>query len=136
MEYKLSEGKTYDCLRKLEDEINESTDSKLIKAKIRTVGRVIHKFNSNIYEVLESNLSKKTKMKFAIYLKHQYKKSIFSNITKLTQNEKRWLNNFIVTKFRRLREIHLGEKTIFDFETEVFPVPEGKIAIITKIIND
>lgn len=117
MEYKLSEGNTYDCLKRLEEDIiNESVDLKSIKGKIRTVSRVIHKFNNDIYEVLESNLSKKTKMRFAIYLKHEYKKNIFSNITRLTQNEKRWLNNFIVAKFRRLREIHFKGKTLFDFE--------------------
>lgn len=92
----------YECLKWLFTKLNEEDN----RQGHRVASRLIHRYNKEFNAISRSNLDDKMKDKFLIRLKHEYKKSIFEdmNIKSLCHDDKRDLNNFVVTKWRRWRE--------------------------------
>lgn len=71
------------------------------KHKERAVMRFVNNYNSCFKDVLNSDMSAKTKRKVFTWMKREYKNRIFNDMRVITHNEKRWLYNYVITKWRR-----------------------------------
>jgi len=85
----------YKCLEPLFSEFGED------RKKQKTASSLIHRYYTRFKAIKKCNLRRDVKEGVMLDLLHHFKTSVFKDISRLDENEKRWLYNFIITKWRR-----------------------------------
>jgi len=71
------------------------------RGKERFVSRFVCKYNRDFKLIVGSNLPLKMKKRILLDMVHHRKDSIFKDIVRLNDDEKRWLYHFVITKWRK-----------------------------------
>ena len=73
-------------------------------SKRRIIGSIISKSQTDFKETADCVLSERLRNRFFLFLKAHYKHRVFGDIKVLTHDEKRWLYNHIIIKWREYRD--------------------------------
>ena len=74
------------------------------RGKEKFVSRFVCKYNRDFKVIAGCNLPMKMKKRILLDMVHHRKHSIFNDIVKLDEDERRWLYHFVITKWRMYRD--------------------------------